>query len=93
MGAYKINMATIFSKTIKEMGYEIFFKDDKTIVLKKENELFISLIMFETNKKELLGAVRVKQLIYSRKEINNAFDLLEADLKTFKQLSNYDIMN
>lgn len=86
-------MANTFNKTVEEMGYKIDTQDKETILLKKEDESFVSLVMFEITKKELLGAIRAKKLMYSKKEINTVFNSLETDLKTFKQLSNYDIMN
>lgn len=89
-------MATTFNKTIKEMGYVIDKQDEEIILLKKTDKIFNVLVLFNQTNKQLLGALQPTKLIYSQADAlkaNILFDALQEDLKTFKQLSNYDIMN
>ena len=85
-----------FGETVARMGYEIFAKDSETILIRKQYELASIFILFDNKNKEISGAIRTDKLIYNLDEIANHYSIfrdMKADLKTFQQLSHYDIID
>lgn len=89
-------MASSFKDKIQEMGYEIVKRDKEGVFIKKKDELATILILFTNEGKTLLGAVQTNKLIYTLDEISHQYAIfreMQEDLKTFKRLSGYDIIN
>lgn len=85
-----------FQTKINELGYEICKKVNKEIIIQKYDELATIVIYFNGEEKQISGAIKTNKLIYTLNEISHQYSIfrtMEADLKTFKQLSGYDIIN
>ena len=89
-------MASSFKDTLAKLGYEILKRDGDDILIVKRDEVADILILFEGKERHLSGAVKTNQFIYSLDQICHQYSLfreMKEDLKTFKQLSGYDIID
>ena len=89
-------MASSFKNTIAQMGYEIAAKDKESVLIQKKDELATILILFHNKDKNISGAIQTNKLIYTLDEISRQYTIfreMKEDLKTFKKLSGYDIID
>lgn len=95
MGTIEI-MASSFKDTIAKLGYEILKREGEDVIIQKKDELATILILFSGKEKHLTGAIQTNKLIYTLDEISHQYAIfreMKQDLKTFKQLSGYDIID
>ena len=89
-------MASSFNTKVNELGYKIVKKKDENILITKEGDLATIVILFENDKKYISGCIKINRFIYTvaeQAEQYAIFNEMLEDLKTFKELSGYDILN
>ena len=89
-------MSSSFNETVGKLGYEVVKRVGKEVLLKKEGKVATILILFNGEEKQISGSIKTNVLISTLDEISSQYAMfkeMQEDLKTFKQLSNYDILN
>ena len=88
-------MASFKDKVI-EMGYEFVERNEETLSIKKVEKLATIYILFNFTGKDIIGSICTNKPIFTLDEIAHHYKLfrdMQADLKVFKQLTGYDILN
>jgi len=90
-------MASKFNETVKEMGYEIEESTDPNLILlRRKDPISDTLILFNKKERRISGALKANCLLSTKEQICKQYEMFEEmleDLKEFKRLSGYDIIN
>ena len=84
-----------FLEKIKEMGYELKDNEFNKIQIEKETKYSVFAVIFDMNDKYINACLQPKIIIHSDTDLTrlyNDWTLLKKDLRTFKELCNYDIL-
>ena len=85
-----------FKDKVVEMGYEFVKREEDTLLIKKADPLANIYVLFNFTGKDIIGSIQTNKPIYNLDEIAHHYKLfrdMQADLKIFKQLTGYDILN
>jgi hypothetical protein len=90
-------MASKFNETVKEMGYEIDESTDPNVILlQRKNPISDTVILFNKKERRVSGALKANCLLSTKEQMSKQYEMFEEmleDLKEFKRLSGYDIIN
>lgn len=85
----------MFEEKLQELDYSIKTKNQNVIVIEKKHELSDIIILFNLRDKSISGYLKPNDLITDLTDICNQYTIfreMKEDLKTFSELSNYDII-
>ena len=85
----------MFTEKLQELDYSIKSRTDNLILIEKKSRLSNIIILFNLRDKSVSGYLKPNDLISDIHDMAYQYSLfreMRRDLKTFSELSNYDII-